>query len=129
MLKIWTDGACLGNGTPQARGSWAFVTSQGYEESGLGEIGTSNNRMELTAVIRALQYCKANGKFWAHIYSDSMITINCAKGSWRKRSNNDLWLEYIKAAEGIRLSFGWVRGHSGDPGNERADELCTLALS
>lgn len=129
MLKIWTDGACLGNGTPQARGSWAFVTSQGHEESGLGEIGTSNNRMELTAVIRALQYCQANGKFWVHIYSDSKLVINCARGSWRKRSNNDLWIEYLRAEQGIRLSYEWVRGHNGDPGNERADELCSLALS
>ena len=95
-LIVYTDGSCAP--TNPGPGGWAFVLID-YEEhewhvSG-GEKHSTNNRMELTAVIQALDFSPKIKKYL--IYSDSMYVINCAKGKWARKKNKDLWKEYDKA--------------------------------
>jgi len=127
-VKIWTDGGCLNNGTPEAIGAWAFVTEDGFESSGQ-LFGSTNNRAELQAVIEALRYARSLGKFaGVEIYTDSQLTQFCAQGKWRRRANLDLWANFDSAARGMRAQFHWVKAHSGIPQNERADQLCTIEI-
>ncbi len=136
-VEICTDGACSGNPGP---GGWgAILTSKGVEkELSGGEKDTTNNRMEMMAVIAALealtQPCKVK------VVTDSQYVM---KGmlewlpGWKKRNwktagkkpvkNVDLWQRMEKAAEQHTLEWEWVRGHQGHPGNERADALAVAA--
>jgi len=126
-VVIWTDGGCIGNGDASAIGSWAIVCSNGHEEYGTLE-GTTNNRAELMAVLHAMRYAETIGAPSPIIRTDSMLTVKCAKGQWRRRANRDLWSDYDSAARRVRPVMEWVRGHASDPGNVRADELCTIAM-
>jgi ribonuclease HI len=128
-MLIWTDGGCIDNGKPNAVGAWAFVCDDGHEEFGCGEIGTTNNRMELEAVIYALRYAKAKNMQLVRIYTDSELTINCATKKWKRRSNLDLWSLFDAESKGLGVTFCWVKGHSGDKMNDRADALCTAAMA
>lgn len=128
-MKIYTDGGCDRNGHPDAIGAWAFVASDGHEDFGAGESGTTNNRMELLAVIKALLYAKAQHAPRVTIYSDSQMTMLCAIGRWKRRANLDLWDQFRQAVGGMQAKFVWVRGHSGVAGNERADELCSMVMA
>jgi ribonuclease HI len=132
MIKIWTDGSCLGNPGP---GGWAFIASDGAQtvERGGGEKNTTNNRMELTAVLRALTSVK-NPK--VEIHTDSQYVKNGMQSwlkSWRKNGwktadkkpvkNQDLWQALDERAAEKEISWVWVRGHNGEEMNERADVL------
>ena len=128
----YTDGACIGNPGP---GGWAaiLVSGAGREEIGGGAAHTTNNRMELTAVIEALRRVPAESR--VQIVTDSEYVL---KGitqwvpGWRRRGwrtstgqpvvNRDLW-ETLAGLVGDRVSWEWVRGHAGHPENERADAL------
>jgi len=104
-------------------GGWGFISIENNEEwhvSG-GELNTTNNRMELKAVIEALQCCDHYNDF--HIFSDSMYVINCASGKWKRKKNIDLWEEYSRSSHGKNIKFTWVKGHSGDKYNELVDKL------
>ncbi len=133
QVTIYTDGACKGNPGPGGWGAW--LSSGGHEKELFGgEAGTTNNRMELTAVIEALASLKRNCE--VAIYTDSQYV---RKGitewitGWKQRGwktadnkpvkNIDLWqrLDALQALH--RVDWHWVKGHAGDPGNERADEL------
>jgi len=136
-VEIFTDGACSGNPGP---GGWgAILCSKGVKkELSGGEKDTTNNRMEMMAVIAALealtQPCKVK------VVTDSQYVM---KGmlewlpGWKKRNwktagkkpvkNVDLWQRMEKAAEQHTLEWEWVRGHQGHPGNERADALAVAA--
>jgi ribonuclease HI len=137
-VEIYTDGACRGNPGP---GGWAAVLScDGHERELVGaEIATTNNRMELTAVIRALEALTRPVE--ARIYTDSQYVrrgITEWLPSWKARGwrtadrkpvkNQDLWeaLEHIAAKH--RLTWHWVPGHAGVPGNERVDRLANAAI-
>jgi len=138
MLKIWTDGSCLGNPGP---GGWGFVATDGKniaERSG-GELNTTNNRMELMAVIRALTAAAKNHSE-IEIHTDSQYVKNgmeswiknWKRNNWRTASkqpvkNQDLWQELDAAAQKIKIHWHWVRGHNGDEMNERVDELARTA--
>ena len=124
-MNIHTDGGCINNGHPDAFGAWAFVCEDGFESSGFVE-KTTNNRTELQAVIEALKYA-ASKRYDCKIFTDSDLTVKCATGVWRRKKNRDLWAIY--ASLHVVHSIEWVRGHNGDPGNERADELCRLAMT
>lgn len=122
-LVVYTDGSCSPN---PGRGGWAFIAifedeNNIYEFIDFGkEQKTTNNRMELTAVIEALKAFSAE-KFT--IFSDSLYVINCAMGKWKKNKNIDLWKKYDKISHEKDIVFIWVKGHSGDKYNEKVDKL------
>lgn len=134
QVDIYTDGACSGN--PGAGGWGAIIVYKGVEkELSGGEAQTTNNRMELTAVIRALSALKEPCA--VTLTSDSKyvvdgITKGWAKGwrakGWRKADgksalNPDLWGELLDLLEKHDVTFVWVKGHAGHPYNERCDAL------
>ena len=138
-VVIYADGACKGN--PGA-GGWGAVLQFGDRERELsgGERATTNNRMELTAAIEALAALKRPCK--VRLYTDSQYVqkgITEWLSGWKKRGwrtaggepvkNADLWRALESAAELHSVEWHWVRGHSGVPGNERADALANLAIS
>lgn len=137
MLKIWTDGSCLGNPGP---GGWAFVATNGQntaERSG-GERDTTNNRMELMAVIRALTAAHRHSEIELHTDSQYVKNgmqswlKNWKKNNWRTANkkpvkNQDLWMQLDALSGVIKIHWHWVRGHNGDEMNERCDELARTA--
>ena len=146
-FKIYTDGGCSGNPGP---GGWAYVmvleTFQGCNliarDMG-GERETTNNRMELTAVIKALQALKTmnNAPRQAAVYTDSQYVqrgitewINTWKrNSWRTSNkkpvkNKDLWMELDAAASGMPLNWEWIKGHAGSEYNELCDAMTREAI-
>ena len=148
MIHIYTDGGCSGNPGP---GGWAYVmvlkTFQGdsvaAEEWG-AVTDTTNNRMELLAVISALRALKAKKNLprQASLYTDSQYVQkgmtewihNWKRNSWRTSDkkpvkNQDLWLELDGLAGEFPISWVWVRGHAGNKYNERCDELTQKAIA
>ena len=133
-VTLYTDGACSGNPGP---GGWgAILEFQGIEkELSGGEAETTNNRMELTAVIEGLSALKE--PCIVELYSDSKYVIDgLSKGwavSWRKNGwkkadkkpalNIDLWEEILELFSKHNVNIVWVKGHNGHPENERCDEL------
>jgi ribonuclease HI len=97
-----------------------YCGQHGREDFG-GERDTSNNRMEMRAIIEALNACgKASEVI---VRTDSQLVVLCAVGRWKKRANLDLWAEMADLCRWRSVVFEWWRGHSGTPGNERADYL------
>ena len=138
MIEIYTDGACSGNPGP---GGWGALLRSGNVETELcgGEPATTNNRMELLAVIEALQ--SLTQPVEAHVYTDSQYVqkgISEWIHSWKRRGwktstkepvkNEDLWRRLDDLAASHRLEWRWVRGHSGHPDNERVDALARAGL-
>jgi len=138
-VVIYTDGACKGNPGP---GGWGALMRWGSHEKELfgGEARTTNNRMELTAVIEALSALRQRAS--VAVYTDSEYVKNGITSwihNWKLRGwrtadkkpvkNVDLWqrLDQLAAAHDVR--WHWVRGHDGDPGNERADELANQGVA
>jgi ribonuclease HI len=137
-VEIWTDGACKGNPGP---GGWGVLLRTGTKEKVLhgGEQNTTNNRMELFAVIQALRALKRPCSVIIH--TDSQYVM---KGmtewltNWKRRGwltadkkpvkNADLWRLLDEEVVRHRVSWRWVRGHAGDPGNTRADALANLGV-
>ena len=116
----WTDGSCDPNPGP---GGWGYRVEFGgtyYEDRG-GEPDTSNNRMEMVAIIRALEAC--NLATDVIVRTDSQLVLLCAVGRWKRKSNLDLWQDMAKLCAGRRVAFEWWRSHCGTEGNERADYL------
>ena len=138
VVEIYTDGACRGNPGP---GGWAaLLTYDGHEKELSGaEPLTTNNRMELTAVIRALEALKR--PVTVHLYTDSeyvrrgiteWLPVWKARG-WRTSDrkpvkNQELWQRLDELAATHRIEWHWVPGHAGVPGNERVDRLANSAI-
>nr|MBV6628410.1 ribonuclease HI [Oceanococcus sp. HetDA_MAG_MS8] len=133
QVDIWTDGACSGNPGP---GGWGAILRMGERERELfgGEPNTTNNRMELQAAIAALQALKQACRVQLHTDSTYVQQgISSWIANWRKRNwrtaagkpvkNQDLWQALDAAAQRHEVSWHWVKGHAGDPMNERADAL------
>lgn len=120
MKILYTDGSCLKN---PGCGGWAFILIEEDREIHMSdsEKSTTNNKMELQAVIEGLRFIKRNGR--CKIYSDSMYVINCAIGKWKRKANQDLWKEYDEVSFDKKLEFEWVKGHSGDEYNEKVDKM------
>ncbi len=138
--KIYTDGSCAGNPGP---GGWAAIilTEDGKKELSGGEKLTTNNRMELTATIRALEYCntfkeKQPSLKYIKIYTDSTyvkdgITVwinNWEKNNWKTSDkknvkNVDLWKKLKELIKEKQIEWCWIKGHSDDPMNDLADKL------
>jgi ribonuclease HI len=138
VITIHTDGCCLGNPGP---GGYGVVLRQGerVKELSGGFRRTTNNRMEILAAIVGLEALK--GPQTVHLFSDSQYVVKAMEEGWVRKwkrqhwmrnskeaaVNPDLWERLLKACEGHRVTFKWVRGHSGDPGNERCDVLAKEA--
>ena len=138
IVEIYTDGACRGNPGP---GGWGALLSSGEHEKELSgaDPQTTNNRMELTAVIRALESLKRPTE--ARIFTDSEYVrrgITEWVKNWKARGwktadrkpvkNQDLWERLDALAAGHKIEWRWVKGHSGVPGNERVDRLANQAI-
>ncbi|NJN69692.1 MAG: ribonuclease HI [Nitrospira sp.] len=138
MVEIYTDGACSGNPGP---GGWGVLLRIGDAETELcgGEPATTNNRMELLAVIEALQ--SLTEPTTARVYTDSQYVqkgISEWIHGWKQRGwktagkepvkNEDLWRRLDALASGHQLEWHWVRGHNGHTENERADALARSGL-
>lgn len=122
-IVIYTDGSCKGN---PGSGGWAAVFPNQFVEDKswtlhAGEAYTTNNRMELTAVIKGLDATPWS----AHvvIYSDSTYVVNTMTKGWKRRANHDLWEQLDAVTRGRNVRWCWVKAHSGVPGNEAADRL------
>lgn len=121
-VQIYTDGSCLGNPGP---GAWAYLIrkeSKEFRKEG-GEPYTTNNRMELLAVIEALSWLEKEhpGERIMDIYSDSTWVISTITKNWKRKKNLDLWERLTPLLLGKRISWNWVRGHNGHKENEDCD--------
>lgn len=119
-LVVYTDGSCSPN---PGKGGWGFIVLEDDIEVHMsgGEQKTTNNIMELTAVIEVLRMYSHYRKFY--IYSDSKYVINCAKGVWGRHKNKQYWAEYEKYSRGKNIKWKWVKAHNGDKYNELVDKL------
>ena len=137
-VVIYTDGACKGNPGPGGWGAWLRWGAHEKELFG-GEPATTNNRMELTAVIESLALLKRQSP--VAIYTDSEYVKNgittwihgWKKRGWRTADNKpvkniELWQRLDGLVAGHEVQWHWVRGHTGDPGNERADALANRGV-
>ena len=138
VVEMYTDGACKGNPGP---GGWGVLLRSGANERELcgGEPATTNNRMELTAVIEGLAALKAKAK--VNVYTDSQYVqkgISEWIHSWKRRGwktadkkpvkNEDLWKRLDELAREHNVEWHWVRGHDGHVENERADALANKGI-
>lgn len=121
MLEIYTDGSCLKN--PNGPGGWALCILENDKEFYIcgNEKSTTNNRMELKAVIEAVSCLKKNQE--CIIYSDSQLIINCASNIWKRKANMDLWEEYENISKNKKIKFEWVKAHNKNYYNEIVDKL------
>jgi ribonuclease HI len=133
-IVVYTDGAALGNPGPGGYGVVMFYGKFRKELSG-GFRHTTNNRMELLAVIQALKNIQ-NNTLPVHVYTDSKYVCDAiskkwvdkwARESFKKAKNEDLWKEYLLISKKFTLTLHWVKGHAGIVENERCDFLATEA--
>ena len=127
-LIIFTDGGCINN--PGGKGAYSVVfyhQKNGNTESWSKAFeSTTNNRMELMAVIAALEKIRSSDP--VVLYSDSKYVVNTAKGIWKKSKNRDLWDRYDEVSKNKNILLVWIQGHSGHRYNEMCDKLCTEAM-
>jgi len=134
MIRIYTDGAAQGNPGPGGYGT--ILKFNGHEkELSQGFRLTTNNRMELLAVIAGLEAIKKTG-ISVSIYSDSKYVVEAVEQGWiwnwekkdfKKKANTDLWKRYIPLHKKFKPKFHWIKGHAGHPENERCDQLAVQA--
>ena len=137
-VDIYTDGACSGNPGPGGWGVLIEIDNENIELSG-GDRETTNNRMELMAAIKALE--EIDKDYEITLYTDSNYVkdgitswiSNWKKNNWKTASkkdvkNKELWIRLDEAIKDKNISWGWVKGHAGNAGNEQADYLARSAL-
>ena len=135
---VYTDGACSGNPGPGGWGATIKIGDETFEIFG-GEDKTTNNRMELIAAIKALEYLNENHKIT--LYTDSNYVkdgitkwiFNWKKNNWKTSTkkpvkNSDLWIQLDEIQSKREVKWNWVKGHAGNLGNERADELARMGI-
>ena len=136
-IKVYTDGACKGNPGP---GGWGVYIQSNEDEKELygGNPETTNNQMEMQAALEALKHLKDKDEV-IELYTDSNYLRQgitewihkWKKNNWRTAAkkpvaNRDLWIEISDLNEKMTVEWNWVKGHAGDPGNERADQLANI---
>ena len=136
-IKVYTDGACKGNPGP---GGWGVYIQSNVDEKELygGNPETTNNQMEMQAALEALKHLKDEDEV-IELYTDSNYlrqgitewihkwkTNNWKTAAKKPVANRDLWIEISDLNEKMNVQWNWVKGHAGDPGNERADELANI---
>lgn len=139
FIDIWTDGACNGN---PGKGGWGVLLRYGKHEKELfgGQADTTNNRMEMMAVIEALKALKRPCKVRLHIDSQYVkkgltewmpgwLAKNWKTANKQPVKNQDLWQELNTLTQRHEITWIWVKGHAGDPGNERADSLANKGVA
>ncbi|SFC08697.1 ribonuclease HI [Parapedobacter composti] len=134
MIELYTDGASSGNPGP---GGYGVILRSGphYKELSEGFRKTTNNRMELLAVIKGLEAIKKPGQE-VIVYSDSKYVIDAVEKGWLHgwvkkgfagKKNPDLWMRFLQVYRIHKVRFVWVKGHAGHPENERCDRLAVQA--
>jgi ribonuclease HI len=134
VITIYTDGAARGNPGP---GGYGIVLLSGThrKELSAGYKFTTNNRMELMAVIVALETLKVEGSF-VTVYTDSLYVANAVTKGWlfdwvkkrfKGKKNPDLWLRFLEVYKKHQVKFIWIKGHNDNPLNERCDQLAVAA--
>jgi ribonuclease HI len=136
-IKVYTDGACKGNPGP---GGWGVYIQSNEDEKELygGNPETTNNQMEMQAALEALKHLKDEDEV-IELFTDSNYLRQgitewihkWKKNNWKTAAkkpvaNRDLWIEISDLNEKMTVQWNWVKGHAGDPGNERADELANI---
>ena len=140
-IVVFTDGACAGNPGP---GGWAWAVSPSGQPHGSGGAErTTNQRMELQAVLEALQSLGVGAEAGpVEVVSDSTYVVNCFRDTWwvgwqrngwrnsKKQpvANDDLWRPLVALVQSGDVTFRWVKGHSGDPMNDLVDQLAVAAV-
>ena len=133
-IYLYTDGAAKGN---PGNGGYGVVLKSGqhYKEMAGGFRLTTNNRMELLAVIIGLEEIKKDNAI-IHVYSDSKYVVEAIEKSWvfnwvkkdfKDKKNKDLWLRFLKIYDKHQVKFHWIKGHAGHPEHERCDQLAVAA--
>ena len=136
-IKVYTDGACKGN--PGIGGWGVYIKTSAYEKDLYGSSReTTNNQMEMQAALEALKYLKDKNDL-IELYTDSNYLRQgitewihkWKKNNWRTAArkpvaNRELWIQISDLNEKMDVEWHWVKGHAGDPGNERADQLANL---
>lgn len=134
MIELYTDGAAKGNPGP---GGYGVILKKGTHEKELsqGYRLTTNNRMELLAVIIGLEALK-NDNLDVTVYSDSKYVVDAIEKGWvfswvkknfKDKKNRDLWLRFLKVYKKHKVKFIWIKGHNNHPYNERCDKLAVAA--
>ena len=134
-ITIYTDGACRGNPGPGGYGT-ILMSGTHRKELSQGYRNTTNNRMELLAVIAGMEALKKENMN-VTVYSDSQYVVKAIEEGWLKKwiatnfkggkKNKDLWMQYHQLAQNHTVRFVWVKGHATNPYNNRCDELATTA--
>lgn len=132
IVEIYTDGSCLDN---PGFGGWAFILNyQGHEKTGFGaQANTTNNQMELRAIIQALKALKEPCEIL--LFTDSNLMVqsinewleNWVKKDFKGKKNVPLWKEYLEVAKPHKIKAFWVKAHNNHPQNERCDEMARNA--
>ena len=134
MIKIYTDGACSGN---PGRGGWAaiIINDEKIEKISGSHNNTTNNRMELLAVIEALRKLK-KAPLKVVVFTDSKYVVDAVEKKWlqswvktnfKNKKNPDLWKEFLKVYAKHEVKLQWIKGHNNHPQNERCDALAVAA--
>tara|TARA_B100001142_G_C13874912_1_gene477532 strand:+ start:8 stop:490 length:483 start_codon:yes stop_codon:yes gene_type:complete len=135
-INIYTDGSARGNPGPGGYGV-ILQYKEHIKELSAGFKLTTNNRMELLAVIVGLESITQKG-YEISVFSDSKYVVNAVNQGWlldwektnyKKKKNSDLWKRFLKIYRKHLVKFHWVKGHSGDPKNERCDQLAVVAAT
>lgn len=137
MIHLYTDGAAKGN--PGPGGYAAILTYRGRKKCLTGAFAmTTNNRMELLAVIKGLEALKSPPAQQVAVYTDSRYVVYAITKGWlakwiaidfKKKKNRDLWLRFNQLYKRHRVTFHWVKGHAGHPLNEACDQLAVAAAN
>lgn len=136
LIELFTDGACKGNPGPGGYGA-ILVCGDYYTELSDGYVRTTNNRMELMAVINGLLKINNPQKHDVLVYSDSKYVTDTVNKQWINKweaknfdgvKNNDLWIQFNSIRKQFNdIKFNWIKGHNGHPENEKCDELAQAA--